>query len=193
MQQHDLVTALQEWMCKCAVSGGGSKCIIAGGCSSVSIWRCETFRDLNCSFMEIACGPSLLLASLGVVSARLAACDVVLQEVSSVTWQQATLNHNSAADAGAISCDEFTQSDHIRNGSCAHQEQSRTQRDTENISLTDDEEDASSFGEFPSSSNLQSEHISFHILNNLPNFSSDACWHKLHSAILLLPTAVRVH
>ena len=207
VQQHELVSLLQEWMCNSAVSGGGDKSIISSGCSSVSAWRCEAFRALNCTFMELACSSSLMLASLGAVAARLLACDSVFQEVSAVVWQQATLQAG-AAPSGCDVRDEQKQAKRPCYDYRQQQQQNAAQRETEDISLTDDEDDGANDVDIPNGCadddsgevlSRSGSAVAFDraaavvepsVVCTLPGYSSDSCWHKLHAAMLLLPTAV---
>ena len=200
VQQHELVSRLQDWMCKSAVSGGGDQSIISSGSSSVSVWRCDAFRTLNCCFMELACSSSLMLASLGIVASRLLTFDVVFQDVSAVAWQQATL-HVAPALAGSLTSDEQKQAKRPCYSNRQQHDRNSVLYDNEDISLTDDEDDDTHDLDIPNGcDDLDSTDISsqgrgapaFHpnLVNALPGFSEDACWHKLHAAMLLLPTAV---
>jgi hypothetical protein len=203
IQEHDLVALLHEWICESAVSSGADKSIYNGSRSSVSMWRCEAFRDLNCSFMELACSPSLMLTSLGVVASRLSACDVIFQHISSVTWQQATL-HLSPSSASKVMNDdnahlERPKHDHLH----LKLDWSMRQRvfEYEDVSLTDDEHDDANHEEIPDSCNnhdlqfidlQQRVGTPLHegLTSMFPDFSTEVCRRKLHDAIMLLPTAV---
>jgi hypothetical protein len=205
-QQHDLVSQLQEWICKSADFGVGDTNVInSSSSSSVSVWRCEAFRDLNCNFMELACSPSLVLSSLGVVASRISACDKIFEDVTTVTLQQTTLHTFPLLSSTVLSAEqthlERSQTDHLH-----PQDQNNHERvaEAEDVSLTDDENDAPIHGEFPDSSiNVDSrvagleQHIGVCMspgrVSMFPDFSTETCCRNLQDAILLMPTAVGHH
>jgi hypothetical protein len=203
-KQHELVYQLQEWICKYDASNGVDEGIINSNCSRMSMWRCEAFRALNCSFMNLACNPSLILSSVGVVASRISAFDLIFQDLSAFLWQQATTRFNPAS-AGIVLGDKKVKSLHM-NKISRNEVQTQVQHvsDDEDISLTDDEYDCTSCEEAPNSAinrNLidhQSQQYVETSSNSYftdvhSNISNDSCWQKLHAAVLLLPTAVSRH
>jgi hypothetical protein len=202
-QQHELISLLHTWICQSAISRGGDDSIINNCCGSVSLWRCEAFRDLNCSFMELGCSPSLILTSLGVIASRISACDAVFESVATATLQQTTLHAIPTSASGILSEDQAHFE--LPHNGCLHQHvRNKIHRvdEDEDISLTDDERDdafqedisvgADHDSQFGSSQQLVG--ASMHSdLCVLPDFSHDTCSSKLHDALLLLPTAVRHH
>lgn len=204
VQQHELVSQLQEWIYKSDANARVDKTIMNSNWSSISMWRCEAFRALNCSFMELACSPSLILSSVGVVASRISSFDLIFQDLSTVMWQQATTRFNPAS-ADFVSSDEKV-NPQLYNEVQHHEVRFKAQHvfDVEDSSLTDDEYDSTYCEEAPSSGsnrNLTGLHSEPHIESSshlnftdvYSNISHESCWQKLHAAVMLLPTAVRRH
>jgi hypothetical protein len=201
-QQHELISLLHTRICQSAISRGGDESIMNGCCSSVSLWRCEAFRDLNCSFMELGCSPSLILTSLGVIASRISACDAIFESVTTITLQQTTLHATPTSTSGILS-DDQAHFEHPHNGYLHQHVRNKIQRvdEDEDVSLTDDERDDVFQEDIPggvtghdSQSGSRQQLVGASMYSDLcvlPDFSHDACWSKLHDALLLLPTAVR--
>ena len=204
VQQHELVSQLQEWIYKYDAHDRVDKTIMNSNWSSMSMWRCEAFRALNCSFMELACSPSLIISSVGIVASRISSFDLIFQDLSTVMWQQATSRFNPAS-AGFVSSDEKVNPELYKKVQ-HHEVQTKAQHvfDVEDSSLTDDEYDCTCCEEAPSSAsyrNLTDLHSEQHIESSshlnftdvYSNISNESCWQKLHASVMLLPTAVRQH
>ena len=204
VQQHELVSQLQEWIYKSDAHDRVDKTFMNSNWSSMSMWRCEAFRALNCSFMELACSPSLIISSVGVVASRITSFDLIFQDLSTVMWQQATSRFNSAS-AGFVSSDEKVNPELYKKVQ-HHEVQTKAQHvfDIEDSSLTDDEYDCTCCEIAPSSAsyrNLTDLHSEQHIESSshlnftdvYSNISHESCWQKLHASVMLLPTAVRQH
>jgi hypothetical protein len=196
-QRDELISLLEEWICKNASSCGADESTLSCSKSNVSVWRCEVFRALNCSFMELSCSPSLMLASLGIVASRLSVCDSIFQDAFTMSWQQATLHVDPASSRAHLNIEHSSWSlakiDHQSVVQCPNSAE---------CSLTeDDDDDQMDSYKVPNkysdrnSTDAVPQHMIVPVNTSckitFPYFSIDSCWEKMHAAMLLLPTAVR--